>query len=221
MQAVLIGGGKVGAHLAELLSRSGWRVTLVEKDRKRCAQIREDLSGIAVACGDGNEPAVLDRTPIRNADAVVAVTGDDEDNLVVCLLAKREYGVARTIGRVNDPRNEWLFDARFGVDEVVSSTSTLATLLLEDVQAGEAIELLRLIQRDVALIEITMPEDSPAAGRTLAALALPAEATVVAVVRDARVAVAAGNTVLEPGDRVIAVTSLEAEDVLRRSLLGG
>ncbi|MDZ4166790.1 MAG: NAD-binding protein [Coriobacteriia bacterium] len=133
MKVVIVGGGKVGSNLALMMGREGHDVTLVEIDRDKCTVLGANLSDVRVMCGDGDEPTVLEAADIRAADVVVAATGDDEDNLVVCLLAKAEYEAGLTMARVSNPKNEWLFTPLFGVDVPVSQTSMIANLLREHV----------------------------------------------------------------------------------------
>jgi len=137
MHAVIVGGGKVGSSLSSLLASQGHEVTIVEFNREKCAFLAESGSRISVQCGDGDEPHVLEAANAANADVLVAATGHDEDNLVVCLLGKHEYNVPLTLARVNNPKNEWLFTQRFGVDEPVSQTSMIATILDERALAAE------------------------------------------------------------------------------------
>jgi trk system potassium uptake protein len=131
MYVVIVGGGKVGSYLAKLLAEKGSRVSLIEVNEDRCKILEEELKdlGITLICGDGDEPYVLDEADTRAANAIVAATGHDEDNLVVTLLGKNEYKVPVTIARINNPSNEWLFTDEFGVDMPVSNTSMMADLL--------------------------------------------------------------------------------------------
>jgi len=131
MYVVIVGGGKVGSHLAKLLVDRQNEVALIEVNEERCRLLQDEMDalGVNLICGDGDEPYVLDEANVRNAAALVAATGHDEDNLVVTLLGKNEYKVPVTVGRVNNPRNEWLFTDEFGVDIPVSSTATMADLL--------------------------------------------------------------------------------------------
>lgn len=138
MLALIVGGGKLGTAVARDLLVRGHEVTIVERDDDRAEEIRESLPGIAVAVGDGDEPFVLESARVSQSDAVLALSGEDEDNLVACLLAKREYGVPFTAGRVNDLRNEWLFDERFGVDLAASGTHLAADLLADRLSAVES-----------------------------------------------------------------------------------
>ena len=131
MYVVIVGGGKVGSHLAKILTERGNTVALIEVLEERCKLIEDEMKeiGVTLICGDGDEPSVLDEADVRSAAALVAATGHDEDNLVVTLLGKNEYRVPVTVGRINNPRNEWLFTDEFGVDIPVSSTATMADLL--------------------------------------------------------------------------------------------
>lgn len=135
MFIIIAGGGKVGANLAAQLHAEGHRVTVIEQHSDRIARLADLFPDLHVIHGDACEPVILETAQIGIANAVAAVTGDDEDNLVVCLLARREYGVTTTAARVNDPRNEWLFDERFGVDHTISSTRMMAEILTQEVDA--------------------------------------------------------------------------------------
>lgn len=138
MRVLIVGGGKVGSHLAEMLAGQNNEVSLVEVDEERCLLLRDELPpAVNVICGDGDEPAVLEEAGIRAVGAVVAATGHDEDNLVVTLLGKQEYNVPFTIARINNPRNEWLFTDEFGVDTAVSSTTIMSDLLDKCVACSE------------------------------------------------------------------------------------
>jgi trk system potassium uptake protein len=131
MFAVIVGAGKVGSHLAKLLAEQGSKITLIEEDEKRFKLLAPEMeaAGVTLVHGDGDEPSVLEKADVRSADAIIAATGHDEDNLCVTLLGKSEYKVPLTIGRINNPRNEWLFTDEFGVDMPVSSTTMIADLL--------------------------------------------------------------------------------------------
>lgn len=136
MNVVVVGGGKVGSHLAKTLIADGHTVTLVEIEPDRCEVLAGRVSGAAIVCGDGDEPYILDEANARNANAIVAATGHDEDNLVVCLLGKMEYGVGLTVARINNPANEWLFTEAFGVDVPVSNTTMIVDALDRCVEKG-------------------------------------------------------------------------------------
>ncbi len=155
MQVLIVGGGKVGSHLAKTLSANGDTVTIVEVSEERCERLREILDNVTIICGDGDEPYVLDEANARNADALVAATGHDEDNLVVCLLGKAEYSAPLTIARINNADNAWLFTERFGVDVPVSNTAIMAEVL-QHVSLGDIVTLLRLKAENMVVDEIVL-----------------------------------------------------------------
>jgi len=163
---------------------------------------------------------VLEEAGLRTADVVVAATGDDEDNLVISLLAKQEFGVPRVLARVNHPRNEWMFSEQWGVDQAVSVPHLLTSLVEEAVTVGDLVRLLRLEGGKIALVEMTIPDASPNAGRPLYELRLPPDATVVAVLREGHVVIPQPETVFTAGDEVLALSSAEAEPALRLAILG-
>ena len=134
MNILIVGGGLTGSYLARQLIQDGQRVTIVEKRDETASRLKEDLLAANVYAGDGDDPITLERAGIRSADVVVATTGEDEDNLVACLLARIEYGVPRTLARVNNPRNEWLFTPAMGVDVWVSQAHVMADLLRQEMQ---------------------------------------------------------------------------------------
>jgi trk system potassium uptake protein TrkA len=161
----------------------------------------------------------LDAAGLATADVVVAATGDDEDNLVVSLLAKQEFAVPRVVARVNHPKNHWLFNQTWGVDIAVSTPHLLAALVEEAVSVGSLVRILQLESSGAHLVEVTLAPGSPAAGRELSRLGMPRDATVVAVVRRAHVVVPRGDTVLEPGDEVLVLASPDSEDAVRSLLV--
>ena len=169
MQVLIVGGGKVGSHLAKTLSANGDSVTIVEVSEERCARLQELLENVTIICGDGDEPYVLDEANARSADALVAATGHDEDNLVVCLLGKAEYEAPLTIARINNAENAWLFTERFGVDVPVSNTAIMAEVL-QHVSLGDIVTLLRLKAENMVVDEIVLPAHAEAVGKRLAEL---------------------------------------------------
>ena len=189
MRVMVAGAGVWGAYIADHLVEQGHEVVVVEQVATVAARERE-RGGRVVIAGDACEPSVLDRAGLESVDTVVAATGDDEDNLVVSLLAKRNYGVPRVVARVNNPKNAWLFTEDWGVDTAVSAPAILTRLL------------------------------DAAVGRRVAELDLPERSVVVAVVRGERVLPGDGSGPLEPGDEVLAVTALAAEPALRKALGG-
>jgi trk system potassium uptake protein len=214
---VIVGGGKVGSYLARMLKESGYEITLVEERKEQVAKIKEDLPDLNILQGDGCEPDVLDEARMLKADAVVAVTGHDEDNIVVCMLAKHEYEVPNTIARINNPKNEWLFRESFGVDIALSNTHMIAKILQEEVALGDIVTLLKLKKGDVSLVEVTLEETSPAVGKALKDIEMTGDTVLVTVIRGNELILPKGSTVLEAGDEILAVTSASGEGSLSKS----
>jgi trk system potassium uptake protein TrkA len=214
MQVLIVGGGKVGSHLAKTLSANGDSVTIVEVNEQRCERLRELLENVTIICGDGDEPYVLDEANARSADALVAATGHDEDNLVVCLLGKAEYEAPLTIARINNAENAWLFNDRFGVDVPVSNTAIMAEVL-QHVSLGDIVTLLRLKAENMVVDEIVLPAHAEAVGKRLAELVLPTGSQVMAIVSNGEVVVPRGDTELKAGDELLILAKCEDEAALR------
>jgi trk system potassium uptake protein TrkA len=222
MRVVIAGGGNVGTFIAGDLAKAGHDVSLVEVDPARVAlaQERGDPPGVRWVLADGCEVSELAKADVDQADVVAAVTGDDEDNLVISLLAKQEFAVPRVVARVNHPSNEWMFTEMWGVDVAVSTPHLLTALVEEAVSVGSLVRLLSFEGGRARLSEITLPPESPCAGKDLASLQFPRDSTVVAVIREDHVIVPRGDTVLRAGDEVLVLTTPEAEDEVVRTLLG-
>ena len=210
MKVVIAGAGNVGTYLAADLHEAGHEVLLIEIDPAVAA--RGASLGVEWMVRDACEVSALDAAGLASTDVVVAATGDDEDNLVISLLAKQEFAVPRVVARVNHPKNHWLFNQTWGVDVAVSTPHLLAALVEEAVSVGSLVRLMQLESSGARLVEVTLAPASPAAGTELSRLGMPREATVVAVVRRAHVVVPRGDTVLEPGDEVLVLVSADAED---------
>ena len=222
MKVVIAGGGSVGRFTAEQLAVAGHDVTIVDNDR---AVTREHTSEVAAFgaqwyFGDACDVAVLSAAGVPQADVVAAVTGDDEDNLVVSLLAKQEFGVPRIIARVNNPKNYWMFNEMWGVDVSVSTPHLITSLVQEAVDVGSFVRLMQLRGGRAELVEVTLAENSPAANKALVDLHFPRSATVVAIMRDDRVMVPNRDTVLRPGDEVMALITEDAEEAVKKLLVG-
>lgn len=205
MNILVVGGGKVGAHLAGILQEHGHRVTVIELNEQIAARLRHELKNVQIVPGDGCNPQVLRECGVTAMQAVVATTGDDEDNLVVAKLAKHEYRVGRVIARVNNPKNEWLFTQRMGVDIALSHSAMLARLIHEELTLGELVPLLKLAGGKVSLVEFTVPATSRTVGQRIDALHLPDECVLATVLRNGEVIIPRGDTVLAAADRIIAL----------------
>lgn len=217
MFVVIIGAGLVGRHLAEILIRANHRVVLIEEDPARAAYAARELDAVVIE-GDGNDPKLLEEAGVRGADVLVAVTGEDEDNLAACSLAKFEFLVRRVLARVNDPKNEWMFLKDMGVDIAVSQAALLAELLEEEMTLGDLVTLLRLREGEIALVEKPIPSGSRSIGRQIKDLSFPADAVCVAVLRNERVLFAGADLELQSDDRIIVLTTTEREQEVAQIL---
>jgi trk system potassium uptake protein len=218
VKVAIAGAGSVGTAIARDLHDNGHDVLLIEKDVDVVQRLRPHLDVTWVAA-DACEVSSLDAAGLADVDVVVAATGDDEDNLVVSLLAKQEFAVPRVVARVNHPRNQWLFNESWGVDVSVSTPQLLTALVEEAVSVGSLVRLLQFEGGSAHLVEVTLAEGSPAAGISLADLGVPRDATVVAVVRDDRLVVPRGDTVLDAGDEVLVLVTGEAEAAVQKLLV--
>lgn len=205
---LIVGGGRIGGYLGALLRDSGHDVRLVEADAHRAERLRVDVPAVVV--GSGTDPDVLESSGARRADSVVAVTERDETNLVVTSLAKFEFRVPRTIARVNNPANAWMYTAEMGVDVALNQADIIGHLVAEEMSLGEMTTLLKLRRGSFALVEEQVHPASAAAGRAIVELPLPAECILVGVLREHDVVMPHGDTVLLPGDEVLAVVRNDA-----------
>lgn len=222
MRVVIAGAGSVGTFIAEDLAKAGHEVVIVEVDGDRVAEAERDGSpaGVTWVAADACEVSEFARAGVDKADVVAAVTGDDEDNLVISLLAKQEFGVPRVVARVNNPKNEWMFTEMWGVDVSVSTPHLLTALVEEAVSVGSLVRLLSFEGGRARLSEATLAENSPSNGKDLAELGLPRDSTVVAIIRDSHVIVPRGDSVLRAGDEVLVLTTPDAEADVVTTLLG-
>jgi trk/ktr system potassium uptake protein len=215
---LVAGGGKVGANLTRSLIQMGHEVTLIEQRRERFEHLEQELEH-QVQIGDATELSVLERGGIaRPPNIVVAATGDDEDNIIICQLAREKYGVAKVIARVNDPRNQAHFDL-LGISPTVCATSSLLALVEHEVPEHDLVHLLELRKENLEIVEVQIDEGSPCAGKTVSGLSLPAGSQLISIVRNGQAQIANGDTKLEPGDQVLAILQPGKEDELRRVLL--
>jgi trk system potassium uptake protein TrkA len=213
---IVAGGGKVGYYLAQHLLFEGHEVLLLERDADRVAEINDVLGAVAVA-GDAAEAATLDAAGCSRADVVVAVTGEDEDNLVICQVAREQFQVPRTIARVNNPKNERIFHM-LGVSVTVSQTNSILNLI-EQALPDRAFMHLLSFHEDLAIIDAKVSETSAVAHRAISEIPLPPNTVITAIARGPRVIVPSPTTELLPGDDIIAVAHQDQEDELRRLLV--
>jgi trk system potassium uptake protein TrkA len=213
MRILIVGGGKSGSYLAGVLKESH-QVVVIEKEFARVETLQRFLPDINVLHGDGCEPEVLQAAGIALMDMVTALTGHDEDNLVACFLSKLQ-NVPLVLGRVNDPRNEWLFNKSWGVDISISSISLITSIVQEEVNLGEIITLLKLRVGNLAIEELTVAEGTKAIGKNLAEIDFPPNTRVMAVISGNQARVPAGGTVLEEGDRLLLLADTDEKSQLR------
>src|SRR3954452_827357 len=218
MYVLVAGGGKVGANLTRSLIRLNHEVTLIEQRRDRFDQLEEEFQH-QVQLGDATELFVLERAGIaRPPDIVVAATGDDEDNIVICQLAREKYGVAKVIPRVNDPRNQVYFDL-LGISPTVCATSSIMALIEHEVPEHGLIHLLELRKENLEIVEVSIDKNANCKGKRVRALRLPEGARLISVVRDGKAEIPDDETQIQAGDQVLAILEPGKEDELRRILL--
>ena len=217
MFVLVVGGGKVGYYLTKELIDSGHEVALMEKDRGRAQQIADEIGSVVIS-QDGCEGKYLNEAGANRADIVAAVTGDDEDNLVICQMAKHHFDVPRTIARVNNPKNEALF-RHLGVDEIISPTRMVLGSIEQDIPVHELLHLAAL-ENELEIIEAQLQADSPAVGRTPADLVIPEACSLFAIIRNGVATPLRTDTVLQEGDKVIAIGRADCERMLHEQLIG-
>ncbi len=222
MKVIIAGGGSVGRFIGEQLHDAGHQVMIIDSDGAvvRRHSAAGEPKGVTWFQADACEVTQLAAAKLDEADVMAAVTGDDEDNLVIALLSKQEFGVPRVVARVNNPKNEWMFTEMWGVDVAVSTPHLLTALVEEAVSVGTFVRLLSFEGGKAKLCEVTLAEGSLANDREIQELGLPRDSTVVAVIRAGRVIVPRGDTMVRLGDEVIVLVTAESEDEVRHILTG-
>jgi trk system potassium uptake protein TrkA len=219
MYVIVAGGGKVGANVTRTLLELGHEVTLIEQRPGRFARLEEEL-GPVVLRGDATEISTLERAGIaRPPDLLLAVTGDDEDNLVISQLGKEGYGVPKAIARVNDPRNQQHFDL-LGITQTVCATTSILGLVEHEVPEHGLVRLLELQREGLQIVEVQIEKHAPVVGARAGGVSLPKGARLISVFRHGRSELVEPQTVLRPGDQVLAIVSVDAAPALRKALLG-
>ncbi len=219
MYIVIVGGGRLGYHLSKALLDEGHEVLVIEKDATVCEAMVGELGSICVR-GDGCEVSTLTAVGTNRADMLIAVTGDDEDNLVACQVAKHKFNVPRTIARVRNPQNEAIFK-KLGIDSTVSSTNIILEHIQEEVPTHTLTRLLTIRDKGLEIVEVKIPSEAITIGKTIKELSLPPKSTLSIIIRKGvRPILPKTTTVLQAGDQIIAVTTPESEDTLRTALRG-
>ena len=218
MYIIIVGGGKIGYYLAKQLLEDQHEVLIIEQDTEKCAQIADDL-GEVVMLGDGCEAATLERAGMARSDMVIALTGDDEDNLVVCQVAKHKFDVPHTVARINNPKNETIFK-KLGTDATISSTSVILAHIEQELPSHPLIPLMTL-KGGLEIVEIKIPPEAQAVGRPIRGILLPQQSLIALIVGpDGQPRLPTNDTIIQAGDEVVAVTALENEEGLRSALIG-
>jgi len=218
MRIIVIGGGMVGLYILDTL-RKDHSVTLVESRAERVADLKEWYPDENILHGDGCEPHILDAARVAGADVVTAVTGDDEDNLVISYLSKFEYGVPVVFARVNNPKNEWLFTPEWGVDEPICGPSIMVQLIQEEITLGEVVTLLKLQRENIVVEEVMLEQNNKVVGKSLDELPLPHQSLVATVLREGSILIPKGDLKLQAGDKVLFIAAADKVEELK-GLLG-
>ncbi|MEW5759093.1 MAG: NAD-binding protein [Candidatus Omnitrophota bacterium] len=218
MYVIVVGAGHVGYFLTKKLAKDKHIVALIEKDKTICEKIAQEFD-ILVIHGDASDIKILENAGISRADVIAVVTGNDEDNLIISQLAKERFKVARTVARVNDSKNEHLF-VELGVDVPVDATTILAKIIEEEVSFSDFVNLLSFKRGRVALVRVDLTEESPVINKKVKEINLPSDSVLVSIIRKDEVLIPTGNTILKTGDDVVAITLVENEQQMLKTLLG-
>jgi trk system potassium uptake protein TrkA len=218
MFVIIVGGGKAGTHLTSQLLSAGHRVRLIEIRAETAERLKADFPDHVVVCGDGSAPDVLEAVGISQAQVLTAVTGEDETNLVVTTLGRFEFHIPRTIARVNNPKNAWLFNADMGVDVGLNQTDILTKLIEEEMSVGDMMTLLKLRKGEYEIVEEKLTDDAQILGVPLKDIPLPSTCVIAAVIRNGKVLIPRGNMVFEGQDELLAVVDDSSKKALQQLL---
>lgn len=217
MFVIIAGGGRTGSYLASNLLSAGHKVTIIEKRKETYEKIKKEIN-TEIILGDGSNPALISEAGIRKANLAIAVTSEDEDNLVIARLAKLEFNVPRVIARVNHPKNYKIFTKDWGVDVAVSATHIIAKLIEEEATIGDLVTLLKLKSGKIALVEARIGPASPLIGKEIRGLDLPSDCIVVSILRGEEVVFPKGQSMIAEGDEILVLTSVASEKRLSELL---
>ena len=218
MYAVIVGGGVVGYNVLRALNALGYETVLIERDKIRYTQLEAEYEHMVVH-GDGTELAILQAAGVERANLVIAVTGDDDDNIVIAQIAKEHFKTSKCIARVNDPRNQEHFDT-LGIRFTVSASQSILSLIEHEVPDHRVVNMLNLRHENLEIIELNVNGSSPIVGLPVAQIKMPPNTRLISVTRDNKSRIAVGDTVVQPGDRVMAILEPQREDELVQLLLG-
>ena len=218
MYIMIAGGGKIGRFLAKRLSADKHTVAIIDKDKAVCEEIAKDSEALVIN-GDACDLKCLEDAGISRANVVAAVTGDDEENLVICQLAKERFGVGRTVARVNDPKNEHTF-SELGVDIPIDATRIIAKIIEEEASFADFVNLMSFNRGKLAIVRVDLPKDSPVIDKMVQDITLPPDSVLVSIIRGGEVVVPKGKTILKAGDDIIALTLVENKQQLLELFVG-
>lgn len=219
MNVIIIGGGQVGSYIANLLYSNNCSVKLIENRDNVLVKLKKELPPDIVVAGSGTDPNVLEACGIAKADVVAVVTGSDESNLVAATIAKFEFGVARVVARVNNPKNAWLFTTEMGVDVGLNQADLMAHIVVEEMDLNNMLTLMEINLGNYAIVEVAVDDKSNAVNKEVKDLDIPEKAVLIAIYRNHEVVIPHGNTVITGGDKILAFADVRAK-VLLNNLFG-
>lgn len=211
MKVIIIGGGKVGAYIANLLLNNNCSVKVIENRENVLEKLKKEIPEEVIVYGSGTDPEILESAGIADTDVVAAVTGADETNLVASTIAKFEFGVPRVIARVNNPQNTWLFNSGMGVDVGLNQADLMAHIVVEEMDLKNMLTLMKLNRGDYSIVQIKVDNQSETANKALKDLEIPAKAVLIAIFRGQEVIIPRGDTVINAGDNILALADKDAQ----------
>lgn len=211
MKVIIIGGGKVGAYIANLLLNNNCSVKVIENRTNVYAKLRNEVPEENIIFGSGTDPNILESAGIKDADVVAAVTGADETNLVASTIVKFEFGVSRVIARVNNPQNTWLFNSGMGVDVALNQADLMAHLVVEEMDIKNAMTLLKVNRGDYAIVQVNVDANSKAVNKKIKDLVKPVNAVLIAISRGSDTIIPRGDTVINAGDNILVLADQGAQ----------
>jgi len=218
MYVLIVGGGRTGSHLASLLLAGGYEVRVVEHRQEVLQNLHQELPTEVIYEGDGTDPEVLEAVEINRANVFAAVDNDDADNLIAAFLARHQFGVKRVIGRVNNPRNAWLFTDEFGVDVALNQADIMAKLIEEQMSLGDMMTMLKLRQGEFSLVEEKIFPGAGAAGKAIKDLPLPSNSMICGIIRHGETVLPRGDAILQEGDEILALVDDDSRTVVAELL---
>lgn len=215
MKVIIVGGGKVGTYLASLLLSNGHQVKLLEDNENLFGKAAKELPKDILINENATEPEVLEKVGIASADVLAAVTEEDQKNLVVSTLAKMEFGVAKVIARVNNPKNTWLYNSEMGVDVQVNQADIIAHLVVEEMDMQNMFTLMKLNRGEYSIVQMNVKESAKAANKLLKDLSIPKKSVLISVTRDGEVVIPKGDTQILAGDEILILTDETSQKELQ------